>query len=440
MSPEERKKWEGMAENDKKRYEVEKAIYVGPWTRTIDKKRYKKDEMAPKRPMSAFLDYSKTLRSFAIQTNPQVRDNKEISKILGTMWANASEKEKKPFVEKELKLRAEYIKNIALWRLERNELIKKERQEREAAVQGAIENGTSEELIKAARVAQKAAQKLPKTFPKVECTIPTTLNAPDIGHLSHDCCSLNSPEPPKKQMVDHVPPHHMPPHTCHQMPNSQQVMYGKPDTSSWNAYPVSVDVPFAGVDPNSLPLYNHQQHNGNCNVMGGLQAADHTKNNYIPGYHSGNFSNFQPYSAHSVWQSNFQTDHYNTFPRYNPGVVPANANTHNQSDFSTLQPYPAQGVSSSMIDHFSSNANYPTPTPNIFNSVYNSGNVPVMHHDYFSGTPNNLYTQQMYGKQTTSESMFGTPPPQINPCFTEFSATPDATIFSNAWNSQHINW
>lgn len=456
MTPEERKKWEDMAENDKKRYEVEKAIYVGPWTRSIEKKRYKKDDMAPKRPMSAFLDYSKTLRSFAIQTNPQVRDNKEISKILGTMWANACEKEKKPFIEKELKLRAEYNKKIAQWRSERNELIEKERKEREATVQGAINNGTSEELIKAARVAQKAAQGLPKAPPKIVCTTPTS-NTIDTGNLSHDCSSLNSQESHYKQGMDNVAPHHRPHYIYHHMQNSRQIYSGNPDTpASWNVHPFPVDMPYAGVDANSAPVYhlNQQQYNSNYNAMGSLQATDHTHNNNVPGYisacdfpnnHSGNVSSFQPLPAEHMCQNNIQNDHFLALPGYNPGFFPVNTSisTHNrnQGDFSNLQPYAAQDVSSSKIDHISPNSHYTAPTPNIFNDLYKSGNVPTMQPDHFSGAANYHYHQQMCGEQAPSESTrFGARLPQTNSHFLAFPAAADATTYTNAWSNQTPNW
>lgn len=89
-------------------------------------KRCKKDPDAPKRPMSAFLDYSKTFRSEVIRNNPHVTDNKEISKILGALWRGASEAERHPFVEKELKARSEYKESIAQWRKRRSHEKKKD--------------------------------------------------------------------------------------------------------------------------------------------------------------------------------------------------------------------------------------------------------------------------------------------------------------------------
>mmetsp|Transcript_16953 Transcript_16953/g.24138 ORF Transcript_16953/g.24138 Transcript_16953/m.24138 type:complete len:373 (+) Transcript_16953:101-1219(+) len=152
LSSDEQKLWKEKAENDKKRYEVEKAMFSGSWTLLPhEKKKTKKDATAPKRPMSAFLEYSKARRNYAIQMNPHVTRSKDISKVLGEMWRNASEEEKRPYVEKELKLRAEYNENAKKWRRERDEQQAKERMEREAAIQIAIDNGTSEELIQAAQ-------------------------------------------------------------------------------------------------------------------------------------------------------------------------------------------------------------------------------------------------------------------------------------------------
>jgi len=153
LSSEERKLWKEKAENDKKRYEVEKAMFSGSWRLLPhEKKQTKKDTTAPKRPMSAFLGYSKAHRNYAIQMNPHTSASRDISKVLSTMWKNASEEEKRPYVEKELKLRAEYNENAKKWRQERDEQQAKERMEREAAIQIAIDNGTSQELIQAGRI------------------------------------------------------------------------------------------------------------------------------------------------------------------------------------------------------------------------------------------------------------------------------------------------
>lgn len=52
--------------------------------------------------MSAFLKYSMSRRSTVKNENPDM-NNTDISRLLGEMWRNASEDEKKPYREVELK-------------------------------------------------------------------------------------------------------------------------------------------------------------------------------------------------------------------------------------------------------------------------------------------------------------------------------------------------
>lgn len=52
--------------------------------------------------MSAFLRYSLTRRKAVKADNPDM-NNTDISRLLGEMWRNAPEEEKKPYVENELK-------------------------------------------------------------------------------------------------------------------------------------------------------------------------------------------------------------------------------------------------------------------------------------------------------------------------------------------------
>jgi high mobility group protein B1 len=157
MSLEERKTWKEKAEKDKLRYKVELAMYSGPSTLpNFDKCGPKKDPSAPKRPMSAFLDYSKAFRGQVISENPHVTDNKEISKILGMMWNKASHEVKQPFIIKELALRAKYNEDIAQWRKERDDRIAEERSQRESIVHHAIETGTSDQIIRDAELSRRS--------------------------------------------------------------------------------------------------------------------------------------------------------------------------------------------------------------------------------------------------------------------------------------------
>jgi hypothetical protein len=62
MSAQEKEVWDKRAQKDKARYEVEKAMYKGPWKIPANK-RTPKDPAAPKRPMSAFLAFSNKRRA-----------------------------------------------------------------------------------------------------------------------------------------------------------------------------------------------------------------------------------------------------------------------------------------------------------------------------------------------------------------------------------------
>ena len=82
LSSEEREKWEEMARKDKARYEMEKSMYTGPW-KVPAKKRSQKDPNAPKRPMSAFLSFSNSKRSYVKDKHPDI-GNAEVSRNICT--------------------------------------------------------------------------------------------------------------------------------------------------------------------------------------------------------------------------------------------------------------------------------------------------------------------------------------------------------------------
>jgi len=147
LSPEERNKWDEKAQIEKLRYQVEKSIYFDPLYVVKGEKRAKKDKEAPKRPMSTFLDFSTTFRSQVIKDNPHVTDNKEITKILGSMWRNATDEEKKPFLDKELVVRRQYNEDIRAYKTEKKDQQAAERNNREAKVMDAIENGKCDQLM-----------------------------------------------------------------------------------------------------------------------------------------------------------------------------------------------------------------------------------------------------------------------------------------------------
>lgn len=115
ISAEDRRFWDNMAARDKQRYMTEKASYNGPWQ--ILYKRAKKDPSAPKRSMSAFLNFSQGRRSQIKEKNPKIK-NMEVSKILGVLWKKCTEEERRPFVEKEKAEREKYKVAMAKWKVE----------------------------------------------------------------------------------------------------------------------------------------------------------------------------------------------------------------------------------------------------------------------------------------------------------------------------------
>ena len=124
--------WDEEARNDKVRFVQEKAAYKGPWN--LPKRRAKKDPDAPKRPMSAFLKFSKTRRKTVKEENPDV-SNTDVSRLLGEIWRNATDEEKAPYVEAEIIERKKYKETMKKWREEQAQSDAAARTSHEAASQ-----------------------------------------------------------------------------------------------------------------------------------------------------------------------------------------------------------------------------------------------------------------------------------------------------------------
>jgi HMG (high mobility group) box len=123
LTEKERADWDEVARNDKVRFVREKATYKGPYN--IPKRRAKKNPLAPKRPMSAFLKYSQSRRAKVKEDNPDM-SNTDVSRLLGEMWRNASKEEKAPYQEQEEIERAEYKEIIKKWRADYSKQAKQE--------------------------------------------------------------------------------------------------------------------------------------------------------------------------------------------------------------------------------------------------------------------------------------------------------------------------
>lgn len=157
LPPEERAVWDKKSSEDKKRYEVEKAMYTGPW-KIPASKRARKDPNAPKRPMSAFLAYSQKMRS-VVKNENQHLSNTEISKLLAEMWRNAPEDIRQEYIEQESKQRQIYKVNMDEWRTKQEEALMTQRREREKIALDVIANGGGDEEIRKHRQ-QMAAQSM----------------------------------------------------------------------------------------------------------------------------------------------------------------------------------------------------------------------------------------------------------------------------------------
>ena len=116
LSDKERSHWDEEARHDKVRFVKEKAAYKGHWNQP--KRRAKKDPDAPKRPMSAFLKFSKTRRKKVREENPNV-SNTDVSRLLGEIWRNATDEEKAPYVETEIIERNKYKEVMKKWKEEK---------------------------------------------------------------------------------------------------------------------------------------------------------------------------------------------------------------------------------------------------------------------------------------------------------------------------------
>lgn len=94
----------------------QKAAYDGPWRIATNKvKKKKKDEGAPKRSPSAFFLFANVTRPLIKEDNPDMPPIAVI-KECSTMWKQLPELEKRPYLEEEQRLRAQYHVDVEQWK------------------------------------------------------------------------------------------------------------------------------------------------------------------------------------------------------------------------------------------------------------------------------------------------------------------------------------
>ena len=89
------------------------AKYTGPMH--VPNKRTKKPQGAPKRAISSFLSFSQLMRPEIRAQYPNLK-NTDVSSVLAQRWHEASEEEKKPHIERELRDREKYHEDMAAWK------------------------------------------------------------------------------------------------------------------------------------------------------------------------------------------------------------------------------------------------------------------------------------------------------------------------------------
>lgn len=160
MGAEEKEVWEKMARKDKARYEVEKAMYKGPW-KVPANKRTPKDPTAPKRPMSAFLAFSNKRRAGLKRENPDAT-NADLSKMLSKTWKEAPDDLRKKYMDEEAELRAKYKIAMAAWRKKVAEEKRQEREEREAVALKHAESQQNEQSTQQLTEQQQSSEVSPQ--------------------------------------------------------------------------------------------------------------------------------------------------------------------------------------------------------------------------------------------------------------------------------------
>jgi hypothetical protein len=172
LSPEEKAHWEERSCKDKARYEVEKAMYSGPWKVAANTRKQKNPD-APKRPMSAFLAFSNKRRAMVKAQNPNA-SNAELSKILSNMWKEAPEELRKSYVEEEAGLREKYHTSMTAWRDKEKEQKVARAKQTEDMVLGMIEAqqqlGSQSETTHALSRSSQRSQRTADTNTREELT------------------------------------------------------------------------------------------------------------------------------------------------------------------------------------------------------------------------------------------------------------------------------
>ncbi|KAG7360102.1 HMG high mobility group box-containing protein [Nitzschia inconspicua] len=284
LSEEDREKWEELGRKDKARYEMEKAMYSGPWKVPVTTKR-EKDPTRPKRPMSAFLSYSNRKRGEVKEKHKNAK-TAEVSRILAQMWKEAPPEEKKEFVDEEYRLRQDYKVAMAAWKERTSKEFTEQREARENEAMKLVLEGklppdpfpltSATALPTGAEYSTKMAEDTfnVRSSGQQQSGFPSTHNAGYLGEASSSSVSSAAFQPPLDQR---------------RSADSNSYMYG--------AY--LQPPPLYAYPPSAYPGYNPQTYSQNPqagNAPGALASVDPQHYPSFPPYYQ--FDPNSPFRHH----------------------------------------------------------------------------------------------------------------------------------------------
>lgn len=276
----------------------------------VPKRRAKKHPLAPKRPMSAFLKYSKDKRKEVKEANPDL-NNTDISRLLGQMWNEASEQEKQPYITEELTARAAYKCAIAKFRVsQRNqemELIRNAAETRKVQVTSAPQswNGItpSRSHHNVRRVTPSNCSEGHGSFTSPDISYHRSMpplpnidrnHGPDILERDTGALSHHESQTETRQVYNHN--------------NDYEFRYNYPPPASQYPYPERQE-----------QYYHHGYHKKNDHGHSYYSSPHHAYGNQYGYYHSDYYSQPQPH--HNEHRSFDEvTDHLSLSPKHSDNL------------------------------------------------------------------------------------------------------------------------
>jgi HMG (high mobility group) box len=117
LSPDSKQKYYDVAQQDKERYEAEKADYSGPWKVRVKTPAELRKEGAPKQPSSAFLSYMNDVRPTVSKQHPELCGD-DLTRAIAAQWKAESTEIRQQYLDDATRRREEYNESMTKWLLE----------------------------------------------------------------------------------------------------------------------------------------------------------------------------------------------------------------------------------------------------------------------------------------------------------------------------------